>query len=333
MTQRITIEERQSPVSIWKEQDVVNGRLVDAFVVILRTTGCWWSWQKGCTMCGYNAASSKAVTTDDMRRQLEKALQRYQGEGMVKIYTSGSFLDPNEVPLDLRSEILSSFSGAERILFESRPEFITNENLEGIDPRSALAIGLETANEEVLRKCVRKGFTVKDYTRAAEVLLDLKLPLRTYLLLKPPYLTERAAVQDAIASVHYAAPYSESVSVNPVNVQRDTVVDALWRRGNYRPPWLWSLVEVLRQGRAGTSVRIMSSPSGGGTARGVHNCDHCDRKILDAVQRFSFSQDPDDLGGLECGCHEEWTATMDLQDTMGTAVDVTRYLGDELEFD
>ncbi|MDW5563309.1 MAG: archaeosine biosynthesis radical SAM protein RaSEA [Methanomassiliicoccus sp.] len=330
---RLSAEELQNPVSIWKEQDVVDDRRVDAFVVILRTRGCWWSWQKGCTMCGYNAVSSKAVTTEDLRRQLEKAVQRYQGEGMVKIYTSGSFLDPEEVPLDLRSEVLSSFTAAERILFESRPEFITDANLKDIDPRSAVAIGLETANEEVLRRCVRKGFTVQDYQRAAEVLLERELPLRTYLLLKPPYLTERAAVQDAIASALFAARFSESVSVNPVNVQRETVVDALWKRGNYRPPWLWSLVEVLRQGRENTDTRIMSSPSGGGTARGVHNCDHCDRKILDAVQRFSFSQDLDDLGGLGCGCREEWTAIMDLQDTMGTAVDVARYLSDELEFD
>jgi len=92
-------------------------------------------------------------------------------------------------------------------------------------------------------------------------------------------------------------------------------------------------VEVLRQGKTVTSARIMSSPSGGGTPRGVHNCDRCDRKILDAVLRFSFDQDLDGLEGMECGCRQEWTAVMDLQDAMGTAVDVARYLSDELEFE
>ncbi|MBI0583607.1 MAG: archaeosine biosynthesis radical SAM protein RaSEA [Methanomassiliicoccus sp.] len=328
---RSSLEEVQSPVTIWKEEDMVDGRKVDAFVVILRTTGCWWSRQKGCLMCGYNTASSRAVTASDLRVQLARAAERYGGEKMVKIYTSGSFLDPNEIPLEVRPDVFSTFGAAERVLFESRSEFVTDENLEGIDPRSAVAIGLETATEEILRKCVRKGFTVEDYTRAAGVLKARKVPLRTYLLLKPPYLTERAAVEDAIASVRYAAPLSESVSINPVNVQRDTVVEMLWKRGNYRPPWLWSLVEVLRRGKEGTGTRIMSSPSGGGTARGVHNCDRCDRKILGAVQRFSFSQDLDDLEGLECGCRREWAGLMDLQDTMGTSVDVARYLGDELE--
>jgi radical SAM enzyme (TIGR01210 family) len=330
---RFTVEELQRPVSTWKEEDVVDGRRVDAFVVIFRTAGCWWSWQQGCLMCGYNSASSKAVTPTDLRHQLTEAVQRYGGEKMVKIYTSGSFLDTNEVPMDLRAEILSAFPPAERILFESRPDFITKDNLADIDPRAALAIGLETASEEVLKKCVRKGFTVADYVRASDLLRSRGLPLRTYLLLKPPFLTERAAVEDAIAAVRFAAERSESVSVNPVNVQRDTVVDMLWRRGNYRPPWLWSLLEVLRRGKEGTTTRVMSSPSGGGTARGVHNCDRCDRKILDAVQRFSFSQDIDDLVVAECGCRQEWVAQMDLQDTMGTTVDISRYLEDELEYD
>ena len=330
---RLRREELQTPVSIWKEEDMVDGNRVEAFVLILRTTGCWWSWQKGCLMCGYNAASSQMVTPEDIRAQVAQAAQRYNGERMVKIYTSGSFLDPREIPLEVRAEVFSSFSTAERVLVESRPEFINEQNLSDLDRRAAVAIGLESSNEEILRKCVRKGFTVEDFTRAARLLREMGTPLRTYLLLKPPYLTERAAVEDAIRSISYAAPLSERVSVNPVNVQRDTVVDTLWRRGNYRPPWAWSLVEVLRTGKRMSDTRIMSSPSGGGTIRGVHNCDHCDRKILDAVQRFSFSQDLEDLVVPDCGCRQQWAALMDLQDAIGSSVDIDRYLSDELEFD
>lgn len=77
----------------------------------------------------------------------------------------------------------------------------------------------------------------------------------------------------------------------------------------------------------------MSSPSGGGTVRGVHNCDACDRKVLEAIQSFSFEQDLAELDGLECGCRGEWTALMDVQGTMGTTVDVARHLSNELEFD
>ena len=110
----------------------------------------------------------------------------------------------------------------------------------------AVAIGLESSNEEVLRKCVRKGFTVKEYRRAAEALNAAGIPLRTYLLLKPPFLTERS-VQDTISSIAFSSPFSESVSINPVNVQ--ILCSSRCFEGATIAPWLWSLVEVLRRGR------------------------------------------------------------------------------------
>ncbi len=87
---------------------------------------------------------------------------------MVKLYTSGSFLDPNEIPLEVRDRILSAFEGAKRVLFESRPEFVTPEVLKELPDHSAVALGLESANDTVLRCSVRKGFGVKDYVRAAD---------------------------------------------------------------------------------------------------------------------------------------------------------------------
>ena len=66
--------------------------------------------------------------------------------------------------------------------------------------------------------------------------------------------------------------------------------------------------------------------------RGVHNCDACDREILNAIQKFSFEQDITVLDGLKCGCREEWATLMDVQGTMGTTVDVSRHLGGDLEF-
>ncbi|WP_400260147.1 archaeosine biosynthesis radical SAM protein RaSEA [Candidatus Methanomassiliicoccus intestinalis] len=317
-------EDLQTPVSIWREKDMINGEKVDAFVIILRTTGCWWAHKKGCTMCGYNTVSAP-VTEEDLRVQLAKALEKYANEKMVKIYTSGSFLDDHEIPSAVRKDIFTMFSAAARILFESRPEFVTAENLTSIEPaRSAVAIGLESANEEILRRCIRKGFTVSDYEQAAKLLNEYHIPLRTYLLLKPPYLTEKAALEDALASVQYAAQFSESVSVNPVNVQRNTLVESLWTKGNYAPPMIWTLIEVLKAGSGKAECRLLSSPSGGGAARGVHNCGQCDKKLLSAIEKFSYSQDPSEFAGLECECQHEWKALLELQDLMFTGVDVKR---------
>lgn len=318
------------PVTVWKEDDVVDGERVRALVAILRTRGCHWSRKGGCSMCGYNVESLEGIGAEEISAQLQAVLERYEGERMVKLYTSGSFLDPVEIPLVMRDRILASFAGARRVLFESRPEFVTKEALKDLPDNVSVALGLESASDIVLRCSVNKGFGTGDYLRAVRTLEERGIPIRTYLLLKPPFLTERAGIDDAKASVRFAAVMSESVSVNPINVQKGTLVEDLWRRGDYRPPWLWSLFEVLRLRSAIPDVRLFSSPSGAGTARGVHNCPRCDRRLLGALERFNFEQDVSILEGHECDCRAEWSSLLRTEDAMRTSVDVGRYLEDEL---
>jgi radical SAM enzyme (TIGR01210 family) len=318
------------PVTVWKEDDVVDGRRVRALVAILRTRGCRWSRHGGCSMCGYNVESVEGIGTEHLLAQLDVVLSRYQGEEMVKLYTSGSFLDPLEVPEEVRDRVLRSFDPARRVLFESRPEFVTPNVLRCLPDHSLLALGLESAADTVLRCSVRKGFGTKDYLRAAQTAVERGFPVRTYVLLKPPFLTEGGAIADAKTSVCFAAPHSDSVSVNPLNVQRGTVVEGLWRRGDYRPPWIWSLFEVLKLRRELSGVRLFSSPSGAGTARGVHNCPACDRRLLEVLERFNFEQEAELLEGHDCACRREWSSLLRSEEVMRTSVDVRRYLEDEL---
>jgi archaeosine synthase beta-subunit len=322
---------RCTPTAVWKEDDMIGAEKIKAMVAILRTKGCWWAFQKGCTMCGYNVESDQGISTEDLRAQLASVKSKYAGEPMVKIYTSGSFLDEREIPLEMRAEILGSFPQARKIIFETRPEFVTDQTLASIPKEKVLvALGLESADDEVLRRSIRKGFTSADYVKAAETLRRHSIPVRTYLLLKPPFMTEAGAIRDTIAAIEFARPYSESISINPVNVQSGTMIEDMWRRGDFRSPWIWSLLEVLKAGRREGGPRLFSSPSGAGTLRGVHNCANCDRKVLDAVQRFSFEQDPIGLEGLECGCKDEWRMLLQVQDVMATTVDLSRHLEDEI---
>ena len=319
------------PEAVWKEDDIVSGERIRALAVVLRTSGCWWSRKRGCLMCGYNAASDSAIGAKDIEAQLETVRQKYEGERLVKIYTSGSFLDPNEIPVEIRDDVFAIFPGEPRILFESRPEFVTEENLAALPAkRVEVALGLESSDDEVLRTCIRKGFTASDYQRAAEAVKRQGMSVRTYLLLKPPFMTEARAIRDTVTSALFARVRSDTISVNPVNVQAGTEVESLWRRGNYRPPWLWSLVEVLRRAKEGTDIRVFSSPSGAGTPRGVHNCGKCDDEVLGAVKRFSFSQDLREFDGLDCECKQRWRAQLQTQDAMMTSVDVDRHLESEL---
>lgn len=326
------MREKRSPSdleTLWKESDMSNGRKVDAMVVIMRTNGCVWAKTGGCTMCGYKTASLNNVTVDDLMSQVDKMMSKYKGEPFVKIYTSGSFLDENEIPVPVRERIFREFEGCERLLFESRPEFITEEVLRTVPRNVTIALGMETSDPQVMDVCIRKGFTPEDSRRVGTMIKEAGLMVRTYLLLKPPFMLEGKAIESAVESVRFAAPFSDEISINPVNVQKATYVERLWKRGEYRSPWIWSLIEVFKRCAGTVDCRLMSSPSGGGSQRGVHNCGECDRRALDAVEAFSYSQDLRDLS-VTCDCIKSWKAYIASEQMLGTASDLDRGIGGDL---
>jgi len=326
------MKEKRSPANLeasWKEKDLVSGKVSDAMVMIMRTSGCCWAKTGGCTMCGYRQASLNVVTEDDLNKQIDEALLKYKGEPFVKIYTSGSFLDEKEIPIPIRERILKEFSGCERILFESRPEFVKKEVLATLPKTATIALGLESSDPDILKISINKGFTPEDSRRAGLLIKEAGLKVRTYLLLKPPFLTESAAIEDAVRSVKFADEFSDEISINPLNVQRGTYAERLWRAGELRAPWIWSLAEVLRRSSGNVNARLMSSPSGGGTSRGVHNCGNCDKEMLDSIERFSFSQNIKDLN-TKCACVKDWQTYLDSERILGTAADLERGFDNDL---
>lgn len=315
--------------TLWKEKDLADGNIVDTMVMIMRTNGCCWARTGGCNMCGYRQASLESVTESDLNAQIDQALSRYKGEPFVKIYTSGSFFDENEIPASIRERIFAEFKDCKRILVESRPEFVTEDMLSKVPKTLTLALGMESADSDILETSINKGFTFEDTKRAGMLAKEAGLTVRTYLLLKPPFLTEGKAIEDAVASARLADSFSDEISINPLNVQFGTYVERLWKRGEFRSPWIWSLTDVFKQLSGTVNSRLMSSPSGGGSQRGVHNCGECDSMVLEAVEKYSFSQNIKDLD-VSCKCIGKWKDYIQAERLLGTAADLDRGFGSEL---
>ncbi len=295
------------PVAVWIEKERFHNEIVDCLTVILRTRGCSWN---RCLMCGYRRDTDKRVTCDDLKVQLEKALKKGKAK-VLKIFTSGSFF---ELDKDFRSFVYRTVRshGFERLIVESRPEFVyrLDEDLDEIDFEIEVGIGLETSNDFVREYCINKGFTFDDFKKACDFLRMRGVRVKAYLLLKPPFLSEREAIEDALRSVNDIKGMVDVVSLNPTNVQSGTYLERLWKMGLYRPPWLWSVVEVLRM----SDVEIISDPVGAGSLRGPHNCGNCDRYVLKAIRDFSLTQDKSIFEGLSCECIKHWKISLSLED-------------------
>ncbi len=333
LKKNIVIKETDSkkPVSFWSEKDAINGKIVDAFVIIFRTKGCSWALLSGCTMCGYfNDSMWKTVSDEDIIYQFEKAMNSYSNQKFVKIFTSGSFLDDKEISSKVRNKILSRLAeNADKISVESRPEYINDKKLSEIskiikEKTFEIGIGLETANDEIREKHLNKGFTFEKYKKASKLLKKYNFKIKTYVLIKPPFLTEKESIKDAIDTVEKIKKITDTISFNPTNIQKNTLVEYLWKRRQYRPAYLFSIIEILKKSKKiAPNVFIKCDISGGGSIRGAHNCKDCDRKYLDAISEFSLNQDAKIFNGLSCSCKENWLDLLEIEElSFGSIIDI-----------
>lgn len=327
------IKDTTKPVRYWSEQDVLDEKVVDAFVIILRTRGCSWALNSGCTMCGYfNDSIWGNVSEDDLYTQFDKVVNHYNGEKVVKIFTSGSFLDEKEVKPTVRKKILQRLAEtADKISVESRPEYISNEKLKRMksvlsSTTLEISIGLETWNDNVRSHAINKGFTFNDYKNAVELVKKTNCKLKTYVLIKPPFLTEKESLEDCLTTIDKIKEYTDTISFNPTNVQRRTLVEYLWKRRQYRPAWLWTIIEILKASKQKAPlVNSKCDIVGGGTHRGAHNCGKCDQSFIESIKIFSISQKMSVFNDLQCSCKETWLDHLDIEHLgFGSLTDISR---------
>ena len=305
------------PTRVWLDEDNTPGGVYDSLTIILNTGGCRWARAGGCTMCGYVAESVEggSVAHEALMDQIEICLDHEANNAdepaeLIKIYTSGSFLDEREVGAETRQAIAETFSDRERIVVESLPDFVDSEKITDFTDQGLavdIAVGLETATDRVRHDCVNKYFDFADFEDACATAQDAGAGIKAYLLMKPPFLSEAEARDDMVESIRRCAAVDgcHTVSMNPCNVQEYTMVNELFRAGGYRPPWLWSVADVLER-TVDVDAIVVSDPVGHGSDRGAHNCGECDDRVQKAIKDFDLRQDPSVFEQVSCDCERTW---------------------------
>jgi hypothetical protein len=295
----------------WKEKDFLDGT-VEAGVVILPTIGCRWGRKVGCIMCGYVYDAAREISQERVVEEFKKAIDKLEGIEYLKIFTSGSFLDSQELSAGSMKEILSNVpESVKRVQIESRPEFIKEKILSDVKEMTSteleIGIGLETANDRI-RTAINKGFSFDDFKKAVKKCKKNDVKVKAYLLL-----IEKEALEDMKDSITKAQKAgADRVSINPMNVQRGTLVEKLWRSGEYRPPWLWTVIELLRWADDNVDIPVMSHPTAAGKRRGTHNCGSCDGEVYRGIMAYSTTRDVKHLE-LDCKCKNLWKDGLELE--------------------
>ena len=316
-----------------------HGSRYDLPLGFVGTTGCRWARQGGCTVCDYGGFDGE-VPSLLLVDQANQLLDEWGPENEVSLNALGSFFDDDEMPVDARMGILRAISShppIDLLSVETRPDTVTRAKIQAavdlLGPSITLEVGLglESADDFVRNVCVNKGLPLTQFARAVEDIVEAGAQVCAHVLLKPPFLTEAEAVADAVSSIDYAFTVGVRRTVLMVcNIKAATLTHWLWQRGAYRPPWLWSALEVVRRisAPARRKLLIYGFKCGLPLLETGHNCDLCTDTVLRQIEGFRATQDPavvEDALQIECRCKADWHKDMEYRDNTPLRERVERF--------
>ncbi len=279
-----------------------DGQVVDVATVFLTNSECPFH----CLMCDlWKNTTDQPVPAGAIAQQIDYALERLPAAQHIKLYNSGNFFDARAIPRSDHQAIALSVQPFDNVIVENHPRLCSKACLRFQSMLEAtpleIAMGLETVHPDVL-PALNKQMTLDDYSRAVEFLLASEIAVRSFILLKPPFLSESEGVEWALRSLEFA--FAQGVGCCAVIPTRagNGVMDELEIGNQFAPPTLDALEQVLEQG--------LSIANGRGRVfvdlwdiERFADCPVCVDRRRERLQRMNHSQQI--LPPIECRCREE----------------------------
>ncbi len=252
-----TVDPQRPYAWLVEKERTISGKIEDTAIIFLTNRECPFH----CLMCDlWKNTADGTVPPGAIPGQIEWALNRMPDARHLKLYNSGSFFDGKAVPEEDYHRIASLVSHFETVIVESHPKLIGEKSLRFRDmlkPELHIALGLETANEDLLLK-LNKKMTLRDFENSVSFLTRHYIPSRAFILLRPPFLTEEEGVYWAERSLDFAFRAGiECCTVIPVR-EGNGAMDKLMELGCFSRPGINSLESVLEYGIGLNAGRVFA---------------------------------------------------------------------------
>jgi len=311
---------------------ILNKQSIKRIIIYLRSSGCQWMLDEGgCAMCGHYVGTTRGrkISSEDYIIQFKKIVSEidFSETPMLCVYNAGSFLNDNEMPSKARIEIykiINEIPEVKHVIFESRPEYVTEERVKELKTyltkkEIEIGMGIESSNEFIRDVCLNKGFKLEEFKRSLKLLKENEISSLGYILLKPPFLNERDAIKDSVESIKWAFSLGVNVvSLEPVSIQKNTLISLLYDLKQYRPPWIWSVFQVLNEVKNIGQIRIGGFEFFPSPVFCTSNCPECNDMFLKYIEEYNRTNDPkvvDKAINTQCSCKNKWIYEMEKDTT------------------
>lgn len=275
--------------------------------------GCHWD---GCLFCPYKSAVEKyagkeIITSQELKYLFDIAFSLIGNCDVLEIWTGGSFFW--EIPPETREYMLNKIAQdflIRKVRVESLPSFVKEDEIRRAlrllgEKKLDVAIGLETQNDELRAKLGKLPVMEKAmYENAVRLLKKMKARSSTYVLLKPLPMPEKEAIEEAIRTIQYAfSSGTDEVLLQVTFVAEGAPLKNLWEKGQYSPPSLWSVVEVLKQTAGLGPVYLGEFQDIPPPLAGPASCPKCQPILLERFKKYRQTLGIDWFNNLpECEC-------------------------------
>ena len=192
-----------------------------------------------CLMCDlWKNTLEESVQPGQIVKQIRFALEQLEPARHIKLYNSGNFFDRKAVPEFDVQECAGLVGGFDTVIVENHPRFCDERCVRFRDALGTdldVAIGLETAHEGALER-LNKQMTVDLFAERVRFLRSNGIHVRSFILIRPPFLTEAESLEWAIRSVEFAFDCGvECAPLIPVRAGNG-IMDQLQASGEWAPP-------------------------------------------------------------------------------------------------
>jgi radical SAM enzyme (TIGR01210 family) len=226
----------QRPYAFFVEDECSeSGAVVPVATIFLTNRECPWR----CVMCDlWRNALTNPVPAGAIAAQIDYALTKLPAARELKLYNSGSFFDSGAIPVEDHPAIATRANGYQRLIVESHPSLVGDRVLkfrDGLTCRLEVAMGLETAHPEILAK-LNKRMTLEQFSTAAKFLRVNDIDLRVFILVQPPFMSDRDSLYWAERSLDFAFDCGAAAATLIPTRGGNGAMEALAEAGLFSPP-------------------------------------------------------------------------------------------------